>query len=51
MVSGSTIDVSDVNAAAMLQNAIMIFQARPRIGYDLVALRNIERLEQLPFAE
>jgi hypothetical protein len=49
LVSGKTIDVMDEGAAWMLQNAVMVFQdLRSHERYDLVALRNVERLEQLP---
>ena len=53
LVSGKTLDVPFANAAWLLQNAMLIFQhAKPgksRVdGYDVVALRNIERVEQRP---
>jgi hypothetical protein len=32
---------------SMLQNAVMILHIPPRTGYDVIALRNIERLEVL----
>jgi hypothetical protein len=53
LVSGKTIDIPFSNAAWLLQNALLVFQhARPgkvRIdGYDVIALRNIERVEQRP---
>ncbi len=52
LVSGKTIDVKVSYAAWMLQNAVMILQdpriERERAGhYDIVSLRNIERIEQL----
>ncbi|HZL37513.1 MAG TPA: hypothetical protein VFC78_19500 [Tepidisphaeraceae bacterium] len=51
LVSGKTLDVFRSNAAEMLQNSVLIFQEptqpREEVGYDIVALRNIERLEQL----
>jgi hypothetical protein len=47
LVSGYTIEVTSAAAASMLQNAILILHTPPREGYNLVALRNIERLEQL----
>lgn len=52
LVSGKTIEVRRSGLAWMLQNAVMIVEDwdgdRDRVGrYDVVALRNIERLEQL----
>jgi hypothetical protein len=32
---------------SLLSNAIMITQSHPRNGYDIISLRNIERLEEL----
>ena len=51
LVSSKTVDVRSAAAGWMLQNAVMVFQ-NPQdpvhaSRYDLVALRNIERLEQL----
>jgi ABC-type arginine transport system ATPase subunit len=49
LVSGKTIDVATAAAAWMLQNAVLVFQAPQAHGrYDIVSLRNVERLEQLP---
>jgi hypothetical protein len=49
LVSGKTIDVIAEGRAWMLRNAIMILQEpRSHSRYDVVALRNVERLEQLP---
>jgi hypothetical protein len=53
LVSGKTIDVRRADAAWMMQHAVLIFQSHPEMpdrssAYDIVALRNIERLEQLP---
>lgn len=49
LVSGKTVDVKSSGNAWMLQHAVMIFQDLPSHDrYDIVALRNIERLEQLP---
>jgi hypothetical protein len=53
LVSGKTVDVKAARAAWMLQNAVVVLQEIPagsdeRGLYDVVALRNIERLEQLP---
>jgi hypothetical protein len=47
LVSGDKIDVLRFSSVTMLQNAILILQTPPRDGYDVIALRNIERLEQL----
>jgi hypothetical protein len=51
LVSGKTVDVTMPTAGLMLQNAILVLQAPSRPddepGYDVIALRNIERLEQL----
>jgi len=50
LVSGKTVDVMMSSAGWFLQNAVLILH-NPRIGqdadYDMVALRNIERIEQL----
>jgi hypothetical protein len=47
LVSGKTIDVTNAGQAFMLQNAVMILpDSRPE-GHDIVALRNIERIELL----
>jgi len=51
LVSGQAVEVKDSGQAEMLQNAVMIFQVPGRRSgeslYDIIALRNIERLEQL----
>lgn len=50
LVSGKEFDVMMPGVAFMLRNAVMILQQRrsPRNpGYDIIALRNIERLERL----
>jgi hypothetical protein len=49
LVSGKTIDVGLPGVAWMLQNSVLIFHVphSRESGYDVVALRNIERLEQL----
>jgi hypothetical protein len=47
LVSGATIDVPRPGLVSMLQNAVMILHIPPRTGYDVVAMRNIERLEVL----
>ena len=50
LVSGKSLDVLTSGAAWMLKNAVMVLQD-PRGGensrYDILALRNIERIEQL----
>lgn len=51
MVSGKTLDVKLPKAAWLMQNSVLIFQdpvadSQAVTGYDVVALRNIERLEQ-----
>jgi hypothetical protein len=46
LVSGKIFDVQNVNNVAMLQNAILVYQPLPQNGYDVIALRNIERIEQ-----
>jgi hypothetical protein len=47
LVSGKTIDVMATNQAYMLKNAVMVVPDPRAERYDIVALRNIERLEQL----
>jgi hypothetical protein len=50
MVSGKTLDVPRHSAAMILRNALMVLEPlTPGIEgrYDLVALRNIERVEQI----
>jgi len=47
LVSGKTIDVVATNQAYMLQNAVMIVPDPSVERYAIVALRSIERLEQL----
>ena len=51
LVSGKTIDISASNGAWLLQNALLVFQnmkpGKARVsGYDVIAFRNIERIEQ-----
>jgi hypothetical protein len=55
LVSGKVLRVPNPGAAWLMQNAVLVFQnphpGRVRVdGYDVVALRNIERIEQLPEA-
>ncbi len=55
LVSGKVVLVPVPGAAWLMQNAILVFQnlhpGRARVdGYDIVALRNIERIEELPEA-
>jgi hypothetical protein len=47
LVSGKEIDVMMPGVAWMLQNAVMTLHDPSTDRYDSVALRNIERLEQL----
>jgi hypothetical protein len=52
LVSGKTIDVKRSEAAWLLQNTVLVFQKPKRTsqeasGYDVIAFRNIERIEQL----
>jgi hypothetical protein len=51
LLSGKAIDVTSPNAATLLQNSVMVFRnwhQRQASGYDVIALRNIERIEQRP---
>jgi hypothetical protein len=49
MVSGKTVDVVSDGSAWMLQNSVMILQdPHSHQRYDVLSLRNIERIEQLP---
>ena len=53
LVSGKTLDIATARAAWLMQNALLVFQnvrpGRARVDrYDVIALRNIERIEQLP---
>ena len=51
LVSGKVIDVDAPHAATMLQNAVLVFRKwrdKKATGYDVLALRNIERIEQRP---
>jgi hypothetical protein len=51
LVSGKTFEIRSSGISAMLQNAVMVFQptgdSGGNVGYDVIALRNIERIEQL----
>lgn len=52
LVSGKAVDVPNTGVAHPMQNALLIFKgARPgksKIeGYDVIAFRNIERIEQV----
>ena len=51
LVSGKTVDVTIKGQVEMLQNAILVFQRDSgpdgETLYDVIALRNIERLEQI----
>jgi hypothetical protein len=52
LVSGNTVDVPNSSSAFMLKNAVMVFHKQPTdpesTPYDIIAMRNIERLEQRP---
>ncbi len=53
LVSGKTVEVPAPGVGWLMQNAVLIFQdakpGRARVsGYDVIALRNIERIEQRP---
>jgi hypothetical protein len=51
LVSGKTLEVPHAGAAWMLRNTVLVFQVtdvpRDPPPYDIVSLRNIERLERL----
>lgn len=51
LVSGSTYEIRNPANVTLLQNTLMIIQDRdPRFneeGYDVIAFRNIERIEQI----
>jgi hypothetical protein len=51
LVSGKTVDVTIRGQVEMLQNAVLNFHRDPgpdgETLYDVIALRNIERLEQI----
>jgi hypothetical protein len=52
LVSGKTIRVTSPNAAFLLQNALMLIKGKKSgkamvDGYDVIALRNIERVESV----
>ena len=52
MVSGKSLEVTAAHTALLLQNALLILGlsvgAKGEGDYNLVSLRNIERLERLP---
>jgi hypothetical protein len=53
LVSGKTIDIPFPGVAWLMQNGLLVFHgAKPERakveGYDVIALRNIERIEQRP---
>ena len=53
LVSGTVVMVPIPSVAWLMQNAMLVFQnphpGRVRVdGYDIVALRNIERIDPLP---
>lgn len=51
LVSGKTVEIRISDQAWMLEFTVMVFQRRKRpeddSGYDVIALRNIERIEQI----
>jgi hypothetical protein len=49
LVSGATFDVGRADEAWMLQNAVLMLQVHSDGGelYNIISLRNIERLERL----
>jgi len=51
LVSGKTVDIRISDAAWMLRRSVFVAHPRRRpdddLGYDIISLRNIERLEQL----
>ena len=51
LVSGKTVEIRISDSAWMLENCVMVHQRRRQpgddAGYDVIALRNIERIEQL----
>lgn len=49
LVSGKTIDIMSDGVAWMLQNSVLVLQdPRSHQRYDVVSLRNVERIEQRP---
>jgi hypothetical protein len=51
LVSGKSVEVPRAGVAWLMQNAVLVFQnakvGRAMVdGYDVIALRNIERVEQ-----
>jgi hypothetical protein len=47
LVSGKAIDVRHEWLAWMLQNSVLVLRPGPQGGYDVLSLRNIERIEQI----
>lgn len=47
LVSGKSVDVKRDGQAFMLQNAVMIIPDPAAERYDILALRNIERIERM----
>jgi hypothetical protein len=52
LVSGKTVAIPAARAAWLMQNSVLVFQnfhpGRARVdGFDLIAMRNIERIEQI----
>jgi len=51
LVSGKTVEVISSGSAWMLKNSVMVLQdprGSENTRYDILATRNIERIEQLP---
>jgi hypothetical protein len=51
LVSGKTVEIRISDGAWMLRRTVMVHHRRKRpgddAGYDVIALRNIERIEQI----
>jgi hypothetical protein len=51
LVSGNSVEIRTARDATLLQNAVLVLHALdPRFeeaGYDVISLRNIERIEQI----
>ena len=47
LASGKTFDIVKAGTAFMLQNAVMVLRRSADDEYDLLSLRNIERIEPL----
>jgi hypothetical protein len=51
LVSGHSVEIRNARDAALLQNSVVVLHGfDPRfeeVGYDVISLRNIERIEQI----